>query len=56
MGMSAVTSFDGAARVDRFQRSVEKESGLKVSVGSQACTAALRAVGGWRSSRPAGRT
>ncbi len=44
MGMSAVTFFDGAAGADRFQQAVEKESGLKVTIGSHACTAALRAL------------
>jgi len=46
MGMSAVTFFDGVAGADRFQASVEKESGLGVSIGSHACTAALKAYGG----------
>ena len=44
MGMSAVTFFDGAAGADRFQQAVEAESGLKVTIGSHACTAALRAL------------
>ncbi|MFL1464155.1 arylmalonate decarboxylase [Roseococcus sp. DSY-14] len=44
MGMSAVTFFDGAAGADRFQRAVEAESGLGVSIGSHACAAALRAL------------
>ena len=46
MGMSAVTFFDGIAGADRFQASVEKASGLGVSVGSHACAAALKAYGG----------
>ena len=33
---------------DAFQKSLEDESGLKVSTGSHACTAALRAYGGVR--------
>lgn len=50
MGMSAVTFFDGAAGADRFQGAVQAESGLPVTIGSHACTAALRALdpGIWR--------
>jgi maleate isomerase len=48
MGMSAVTFFDGARGADRFVREVEDLSGLKISVGSHACTAALNAHGGVR--------
>ena len=46
MGMSAVTFFGGVAGADAFQASVEAASGLKVSCGSHACTAALKAYGG----------
>jgi maleate isomerase len=46
MGMSAVTFFDGARGADRFVKEVEDLSGLKISVGSHACTAALNAHGG----------
>ena len=46
MGMSAVTFFGGAAGADRFQDSVEKESGVSISIGSHSCTAALKAYGG----------
>ncbi len=46
MGMSAVTFFDGAKGADRFVKQVEDFSGLKISVGSHACTAALNAYGG----------
>lgn len=46
MGMSAVTFFDGARGADRFVKEVEELSGLKISVGSHACTAALNAHGG----------
>jgi maleate isomerase len=47
LGMSAVTFFDGLAGADRFRDSVEEASGgLKVSCGSHACAAALRAYGG----------
>jgi len=48
MGMSAVTFFGGMKGADAFQKSLEDESGLKVSTGSHACTAALRAYGGVR--------
>jgi maleate isomerase len=47
LGMSAVTFFDGVAGADRFRDTVEEASGgLKVSCGSHACAAALRAYGG----------
>ncbi len=46
MGMSAVTFFDGARGADRFMAKVEETSGVKVSIGSHACTQALRAYGG----------
>ena len=46
MGMSAVTFFDGEKGADRFTRSVEEVAGVKLSIGSDACTAALRAIGG----------
>jgi maleate isomerase len=46
MGMSAVTFFGGVAGADAFRTSVETASGLGVSCGSHACTAALRAYGG----------
>jgi maleate isomerase len=48
MGMSAVTFFDGAKGADAFVAKVEEEAGVKISVGSHACTAALRAYGGVR--------
>ena len=46
MGMSAVTFFDGARGADAFVEKVENEAGIKISVGSHACAAALRAYGG----------
>src|ERR1041385_7431063 len=46
MGMSAVTFFDGEKGADRFTREVEQESGIKISIGSDACTAAMKAFGG----------
>jgi len=46
LGMSAVTFFDGEKGADRFTRQVEEVSGIKISIGSDACTAALKAYGG----------
>ena len=46
MGMSAITFYGGIAGADEFQRKVETESGLKISIGSHSCAAALRASGG----------
>ncbi len=46
MGMSAVTFFDGAKGADAFIRKVEDAAGIRISVGSHACAAALRAYGG----------
>jgi maleate isomerase len=46
MGMSAVTFFDGEKGANRFIREVEDVSGIKISVGSDACTAAMNAYGG----------
>ena len=46
MGMSAVTFFDGEKGADRFTREVEETAGIKISIGSDACTAAMRAYGG----------
>ncbi len=48
MGMSAITFYGGAQGADDFQRLIERESGLPTSIGSHACTAALRAHGGIR--------
>ena len=48
MGMSAVTFYGGAAGADAFQRNVEKEAGIRISIGSHSCTAALKAYGGIR--------
>lgn len=48
MGMSAVTFFGGMRGADAFQRSIEDEAGVRVSVGSHATAAALRAYGGVR--------
>jgi maleate isomerase len=46
MGMSAVTFFGGVAGADKFQASIEEASGLRISIGSHATAAALRAYGG----------
>jgi maleate isomerase len=46
MGMSSVTFNGGAAGADAFVAKVEKEAGVKISVGSHSSTAALRAYGG----------
>ncbi len=46
MGMSAVTFFDGAKGADRFTREVQDVSGVRISIGSDACTAAMHAYGG----------
>lgn len=48
MGMSAVIFFDGQKGADRFVRQVKEVSGLGISIGSHACTAALNAYGGVR--------
>jgi maleate isomerase len=46
LGMSAVTFFDGEKGADRFTREVEDTAGVKISIGSDACTAAMRTYGG----------
>jgi maleate isomerase len=48
MGMSAITFYGGAAGADAFQRKIERESAVGVSIGSHSCTAALKAYGGIR--------
>jgi maleate isomerase len=48
MGMSAITFYGGARGADEFQQKIEKESGVGISIGSHACTAALKAYGGIR--------
>jgi maleate isomerase len=48
MGMSAVTFFDGAKGADAFTDKVETAAGVRVSIGSHACTAALNRYGGVR--------
>ncbi len=46
MGMSAVTFFGGAKGAAAFQAQVEKEAGVRISIGSHSCTAALKTYGG----------
>ena len=46
MGMSAVTFYGGVAGADAFQEKVERKSGLRISIGSHSCTAALKTYGG----------
>jgi maleate isomerase len=46
MGMSAVTFYGGVQGADAFQEKVEKTAGVKISIGSHSCTAALKAYGG----------
>ena len=46
MGMSAITFYGGAAGADEFQRKIERESGVGVSIGAHSCTAALQTYGG----------
>ncbi|MBK6596514.1 MAG: arylmalonate decarboxylase [Proteobacteria bacterium] len=46
MGMSAVTFYGGVAGADEFQRKIEHEAGVGISIGAHSCTAALKAYGG----------
>lgn len=47
MGMSAITFFGGKEGALEFEKNIEKESGgVKCSIGSLSCAAALRAYGG----------
>lgn len=43
MGMSAETFWDGSGRADRLQKAFEARAGTGVTMGSQACDAALKA-------------
>lgn len=45
MGMSAITFYDGIKGADAFVKKVEDEAGIKISVGSHATAAALKAYG-----------
>lgn len=45
MGMSAITFYDGIEGADAFQRKVEDEAGIKISIGSHSTSAALKAYG-----------
>jgi maleate isomerase len=46
MGMSSVTFYGGVTGADAFRAKVEREAGIGISIGSQSCTAALKAYGG----------
>jgi len=46
MGMSAETFWDGLDGSKMFQRRCEERAGVKISMGSDACQAALRRYGG----------
>jgi maleate isomerase len=46
MGMSAVTFYGGAKGADAFQEKVENAAGVKISIGSHSCTAAMKSYGG----------
>jgi maleate isomerase len=48
MGMSSITFYDGAAGADAFLARIEQEAGVKASIGSHSCTAALKAYGAKR--------
>jgi len=48
MGMSAITFYGGAKGADEFQRMIERESGVSISIGAPSCAAALKAYGGIR--------
>jgi maleate isomerase len=48
MGMSAITFYGGLKGADAFQRSIEQTAGVKISIGSHSCAAALAAYGGIR--------
>ncbi|MBM4210008.1 MAG: arylmalonate decarboxylase [Gammaproteobacteria bacterium] len=48
MGMSAITFYGGAKGADEFQRMIERESGVSISIGAHSCAAALKAYGGIR--------
>lgn len=46
MGMSAITFYDGSKGADAFQKKIEDAAGVRVSIGSHSCDAALQAYGG----------
>jgi maleate isomerase len=48
MGMSSVTFNGGAAGAAAFAAKIEREAGVRISIGSHSSTAALRAYGGIR--------
>ena len=48
MGMSAVTFINGEKGANAFVKEVEDASGIKISIGSHSCTAAMRTYGNVR--------
>ena len=46
MCISALSFFGGVAGADAFQRRIEERTGLRLTIGSHATAAALRALGG----------
>jgi maleate isomerase len=48
MGMSSITFYDGVAGADAFLAKIERAAGVRASIGSHSCTAALKAYGGIR--------
>lgn len=45
LGMSAVTFYGGMKGADDFQKTIEDEAKIGVTIGAHACTAALKAYG-----------
>ena len=45
MGMSAITFYDGIEGANAFEKKVIEQSGVKISIGSHATSAALNAYG-----------
>jgi maleate isomerase len=48
MGISALSFFGGAKGAETFSKQIVEETGLKVTTGSQATSAAIEAIGGIR--------
>ena len=45
MGMSAVTFYGGAEGARKWRENIEQASGLRLSIGSESCAAAMKAYG-----------
>jgi len=45
MGMSAVTFYGGSSRAAKWREKIEREAGVKASIGSESLVAALAALG-----------